>query len=364
MIEENGYDKMPVIVLDADNWHHGVIGIVSSRITEKFSKPSILVSFEGNPTKERLPDDVGKGSGRSVKGMNLVDALCACKDLLLKFGGHELAAGLSVTRENLPLFREAINKYAESTLTEEDLIPSVSADMELSGDDIDMGLAEQIRMLEPFGVGNPTPAFIIKEAVVSDISGVSDGKHTRLALASGKRVLPAMYFSVSPDSLGIFVGDKVDVLFNIDINEYNGRRNTQLLIRDLKKVNPGDTKRDREIVRFKEIWSGGAFSSGEGVYPSRTDFITVYRYIISKIRDGEGRLTVDNILADFSDMHECADIGYIKLRVIIKVMQEMNIVGIEELSDAEYIFTEYRKKEKSDLGKSHLLRKLRGQQYD
>ena len=364
MIEENGYDKMPVIVLDADTWHHGVIGIVSSRITEKFSKPSILVSFEGNPTKDGLPDDVGKGSGRSVKGMNLVDALCACKDLLLKFGGHELAAGLSVTRENLPLFREAINKYAESALSEEDLIPSVSADIELAGDDIDITLAEQLRMLEPFGVGNPTPAFIIREAVVSDISGVSDGKHTRLALATGKKALQAMYFSVSPDTLGISVGDKIDVLFNLDINEYNGRRNVQLLVRDLKKTNPGNTKKAREVARFQEIWSGDKYSSLEAVYPSREDFASVYRYLVSMIRVGKGRLCVDGMLEDFKDIRECAEIGYIKLKVIIKVMQEMNLIGIEELSDSEFIFTEYRKREKADLSKSYLLKKLRAQQYD
>ena len=124
-IEKRGYDKMPVIVLEANDWHHGVIGIVSSRITEKYAKPSILVSFDGNMGSQPSPDDIGKGSGRSVKGMNLVDALYHCDDKLVRFGGHELAAGLSVTRANLEEFRKAINEYALNAIGGEDLVPTI-----------------------------------------------------------------------------------------------------------------------------------------------------------------------------------------------------------------------------------------------
>ena len=122
-IEKYDIENNPVIVLDADNWHHGVIGIVSSRITEKFSRPSILVSFEGNEGSEACADDVGKGSGRSIKGMNLVDALCYCSDHLVKFGGHELAAGLSVTRGELANFISKINEYARNNLSSDDMVP-------------------------------------------------------------------------------------------------------------------------------------------------------------------------------------------------------------------------------------------------
>ena len=127
-IDNLNIDDNPVIVLDADHWHHGVIGIVSSRITEKYSRPSILVSFEGNEGDTPSPDDIGKGSGRSIKGMNLVDALCYCSEHLVKFGGHELAAGLSVKRCELDNFRALINEYAKNNLSQDDMIPTVEAD--------------------------------------------------------------------------------------------------------------------------------------------------------------------------------------------------------------------------------------------
>ena len=115
LIESIDINENPVIVLDANDWHHGVIGIVSSRITEKYCRPSILVSFEGNDDGATPEDSIGKGSGRSIKGLNLVDALCYCQDHLVKFGGHDLAAGLSVTRAQLPAFRKKINEYAKTT---------------------------------------------------------------------------------------------------------------------------------------------------------------------------------------------------------------------------------------------------------
>ena len=127
LIEKNGLDKDAIIVLNADGWHHGVIGIVASRITEKYSRPTILVSFEnddGSPSSS----DIGKGSGRSVKGLNLVDALCYCSEYLVKFGGHELAAGLSVERKHIEDFRRKINEYAIENLSEDAMIPTLEAD--------------------------------------------------------------------------------------------------------------------------------------------------------------------------------------------------------------------------------------------
>ena len=160
-IEKYDIEKNPVIVLDADNWHHGVIGIVASRITEKYARPAILVSFEGNESETPSPDDVGKGSGRSIKGMNLVDALYHCSEHLVKFGGHELAAGLSVTRSELDTFRRLINEYAINNLSEKDMIQTVEADCELDFTDVNLALAKGIQLLEPYGVSNPIPAFVL-----------------------------------------------------------------------------------------------------------------------------------------------------------------------------------------------------------
>ena len=111
---EHDFERDPIIILDDEEWHHGIIGIVASRITEKYACPSILISFEGNGS-EKSGEDFGKGSGRSVKGLNLVDALSECSDLLEKFGGHELAAGLTIKRENLPEFKRRLNDCARES---------------------------------------------------------------------------------------------------------------------------------------------------------------------------------------------------------------------------------------------------------
>ncbi len=351
----------PVIVLSADNWHHGVIGIVASRITEKFCCPSILVSFEGG---EKLPGgvDVGKGSGRSIKGMNLVDALCHCSDLLVKFGGHELAAGLSVTRENLPLFREKINQYAKENLKEDDMVPTVEADLSVSFDEVNMSLAEALRSLEPYGVGNPIPTFAMYGVTVSDITPVSEGKHTRLTLTKDGMDLTAMFFSASAQSLGLFVGDCADLIFTIDVNDWMGRRSVQLIVKDIRASEKQTEKNDGEKARFAEIWAGESFSSEEDILPDRNDFAAVYRLVLASSRMGIDTLSHREICAKASSPAEGRRIGYIKLKIIIKVLTELNVVGIEEKKDELYTFHLHYSSAKTDLEKSNLLRRLRSQQ--
>ena len=359
--EEMDLEKNPVVVLSADNWHHGVIGIVASRITERFCCPSILVSFEGG---ENTADGVavGKGSGRSIKGMNLVDALCHCSDLLVKFGGHELAAGLSVTRENLPLFREKINAFARENLSEADMVPTVEADLEVNFEDVNMALAESLRALEPYGVGNPIPTFAMYGVSVSDISPVSDGKHTRLTLSKDGRDLTAMFFSVSPKSLDIFVGDSADLIFNLDVNDWMGRRSVQLIVKDIRASEKQNAMHGNERERFQQIWGGAPFDPSEDVLPDRNDFAAVYRLILSSSRIGIDTLSHREICAKASAGADGRHIGYIKLKIIIKVLTELNVVGITESEDELYTFHLHYTSAKTDLEKSSLLRRLRVQQ--
>ncbi len=358
-IELQGLDVDPVIVLDADGWHHGVIGIVASRITEKYSRPTILVSFE--TLDDGLSSDMGKGSGRSIKGLNLVDALSYCSDYLVKFGGHELAAGLSVTRENLPRFREMINEYARKNLCEEDMIPTAEADCRVSLKDVNMALAEALQILEPYGVGNPMPNFVMYGVNVSEISAVSEGKHTRLILGEGKNTVCAMYFSNSPSSLGIYNGDKVDLLFNIDINEWFGRRNVQLIVKDVKPSESQDKINEAERRRFDEIWNGASFSKDECILPDRDDFAAVYRYIVLSVRNGTSVLSHKDITSAFLRSHDHLNIGYVKLKIIIKVFRELNLIGIDDIAPEVYKFKVHYSTSKTDLEKSNLMRRLRGQ---
>ena len=361
MIEKYDVENNPVIVLDADHWHHGVIGIVSSRITEKYCRPSILVSFEGNEPDVPFEENVGKGSGRSVKGMNLVDALCYCSNHLVKFGGHELAAGLSVKRCELDKFRELINDYARENLSENDMVPTMEIDSIISFSDVSLSLAEGLQILEPYGVGNPIPVFALKGITVNELSGISDSKHTKFVFGDGRHTISAIYFSNSPDSLDIYVGDKADILFNIDINEWGGRRSVQLIIRDIKPSASQAASDVTDRERFEQIKSGAPIAKSEDVIPSRDDFAMVYKLFLSSLRSGINTMTHREIMSKINHMHSAKKLNYIKLKFIIMIMKELNIVFLEEPEDEVYVYNIHYTSNKTHLDKSNLLRKLRSQ---
>ena len=367
-IMQEAYDKIdtldiknnPVIVLNADDWHHGVIGIVSSRITEKYSRPSILVSFEGNDEDTDHLENVGKGSGRSIKGMNLVDALCYCSEHLVKFGGHELAAGLSVTREQLPLFIEKINEFARANLSEEDMVPVIEADCEMDFADASLALADSLQLLEPYGVGNPVPQFIMRNVTVSEVSGVSDNKHTRFTLTDGKTGLSAMYFSNSPADLGVFAGDKVDILFNIGINEWQDRKSVQLIIRDIKVAMSSESQYKLNRQKFEDIKAGATFTQDDGYLPEREDFVVAYKFLQNSLHAGVDTFTHKELLSKLASTAS-SEIGYVKLKFIIMIFKEMNILQIDEFEDEKYRFKLHYSTTKKNLSKSSILKKLRSQ---
>ena len=358
--KEHNFADDPVIVLDDDSWHHGVIGIVSSRVTERYGLPSILVSFEGCG-EGKSDDDVGKGSGRSIKGMNLVGALQACADTLLKYGGHELAAGLSVSRGKLADFRQRINEYARTHLSEEALTPTVEADLALLPSELDMNLASELRRyLEPYGTENPLPVFALFSAKVEEIVPVGGGKHTRLVLRDGDRYITAMYFSHETEKLDLYPGEKVDLLFSLDINEWGGKRTVQLIVRDLRPAEKERSEEKEAQNRFSEIMSGGAFTPEEDVVPGHDDFAAVYTVIRRLVRGGKDAFSIRSMRAQL-----CAagyDIGYIKLKFIFSIFREMNILGIEEIAEETYRFRLKFNTTKTDLEKSNILRQLRARE--
>jgi hypothetical protein len=139
------------------------------------------------------------------------------------------------------------------------MVQTVEADCELTFSDVNLALAKGIQLLEPYGVSNPIPGFVLRGVTVNDITGISEGKHSRISLGNGKYSISGMYFSNSPDSLGIFVGDKVDVLFNLDVNEWGGRESVQLIVRDIRVSNAQLDEWELERARFEEIKSGERF---------------------------------------------------------------------------------------------------------
>lgn len=361
---EHDFEKDPVIVLSDKTWHHGVIGIVASRITEKYKCPSILVSFEGeenNGSKE----DVGKGSGRSVKGLNLVEALTYCSDLLVKYGGHELAAGLTVTRENLAEFKERINDYARERLTLDSAASSLNADIELLPSDIDMRSAKELYAFEPFGVSNPVPVFLMRNLIVSSATNVGGGKHARLMLNKDNYMFQAMFFRRSIADIDIFEGDNVDVMFSLDVNSFQGKETLQFIIKD---ITLSESQFEREIEdreKSAAILSGAYdFKNATSqdvidIVPTREDFRIVYNTLRRELRMEHNIFSIRALLKLLSE--DGYDFKYIKLKLIIKVFQELNLLSVDELDrDRElYMFKYVYIKNKTDLDKSNLYRKIK-----
>ncbi len=214
-------DKLRTLVLAGENWHAGVIGIVAGRILEEFYRPSIVIAFDG---------DVGKGSGRSVRGFDLHAALASCAKHLIQFGGHRMAAGLTVARAKLFDFMTAFEQYARANLRDEDLVPELEIAAECRIGDLDERTAARIAAMAPFGIGNPMPVFATRGARVID-KRVMKEQHLRLRLADGAKVVTAMGWRMA-DRFGE-IGDTADVAFQVGFNTWNGRRELQLTIKDI-----------------------------------------------------------------------------------------------------------------------------------
>ena len=217
-----------IIVIPHEEWHHGIVGIVSSKITEKFYKPSILFAVD---------KDEAKGSGRSVSGFNLFDALENSSDLLEKFGGHELAAGLTIKSENIEAFRHKINDYAKNSIEEAMLVPTILLDAAIKVPYITIDTVHEINRLQPFGVDNPAPSFAVKNIKIHKISVMSEGKHLRMTLLKDGKYLDAVGFGMGEYYHHLEEGDFIDVAFALDINDYKGFQNVQLILKDIKKLN-------------------------------------------------------------------------------------------------------------------------------
>ena len=215
--------KRRSIVLASESWHPGVIGIVASRMVDIFHRPTILIALnEGN----------GRGSGRSIPAFHLHDALRACSEHLVKFGGHRHAAGLSIEQSTLESFVARFDEVAGGLLSPEDLVPELSVDLVLKPGDVDCGLAEAIAKLAPFGMGNPEPVFVMEGARVED-KRVLKGRHLKLRLAAGGKYLDAIGFNMADRE---DLPDHIDVAFSLEANEWNGRKNVQLKLREFKKA--------------------------------------------------------------------------------------------------------------------------------
>lgn len=320
------------IVLASEDWHQGVIGIAASRLTEAFGVPAVMICLDG---------DRGKGSCRSCGGFNLFDALSACAEYLEGFGGHTLAAGLTIRRENIEGFRAALAEYYRKNP------PTETAAMELTlcvdnPELLRMGCVEDLEQLEPCGVGNPRPLLGLLGAVLTELTPIGGGRHVRMQLDKFGQSYEAVFFNHSADSLGLRVGDSVDAAFYPQINEFRGRRNVQLLLQALR---PHDGAAAADILRGTLPDFAGDF------LPERADFAQLWRAL--EARGGSVSALRDRIF----DLL-CPGCREETVSLCLKIFEELDLVRLTSTEDSLTVDCLPRA-EKADLERSPLLQRLR-----
>ena len=227
-IKEKNLEEKNTIVLGGNNWHHGVVGIVASKITELYYKPTLLICYENN-------EFIGKGSGRSIPGFDLHEALTKCKDILDGFGGHSMAVGLNVSKDNLHKLAEKFEELAENANIE-NLYPVIKIDSQINLDDISIQTIESLEALEPMGEANKMPIFSIKKIKIDSIRALTQGKHLKLVLKDNKnKYINAIGFNLGQLSNEFKIGDVIDVAGNLEINSFNGVNSVQINIKDITK---------------------------------------------------------------------------------------------------------------------------------
>lgn len=224
-IERDNLENNTTITLLGKNWHHGVIGIVASKITEMYYKPSILLCEE---------DGIGKGSGRSIPGFDLYETLTECKDSIDRFGGHEMAVGITIDKEKFEEFREKFEEKAKEKHIEE-IIPILKIDSQLSLDEIDKQTVDSLKAIEPFGEENKNPLFLFKNLKIDSIRALTEGKHLKLTVKENKNIVNAIGFNLGTLANEYKIGDKVDIVGNLEMNSFNGVDSIQINIKDIMK---------------------------------------------------------------------------------------------------------------------------------
>ncbi len=225
-IKEEHLDEGNTIIVGGENWHHGVIGIVSSKITENYFKPSILLSFE--------EDGIGKGSGRSIPGFDLHEALSRCTDTIEKFGGHSMAVGITIRKEKFLQFRKEFEQIAKEAHIDE-IVPIIQVDSKIDVKDINKDVVESLKQLEPFGEGNRMPVFAFKNLRIDSIRALSEGKHLKLTLKDNNTIINGIGFNLGNLAEEYRIGDKIDVVGVLEINSFNGVESLQINMKDIMR---------------------------------------------------------------------------------------------------------------------------------
>ncbi len=326
------YENERILVVANEDFHAGVIGIVASRVAERFGKPTIIISIDKNGE--------GKGSGRSIGGVSLYNAISYCEDMLIRFGGHELAAGLSISSEKIAEFREKINEWALTNHPTLQRLP-IKIDTPVILDNINAQDVEDLEMLAPYGHGNPLPLFLLEKAVIEDIYPLSEGKHTRIKLRQNNSVLYAVMFNQNIHNFCYYKGDCVDIALSLSV--YEGK-NGDVISGKIKDIRPAGMSEDfiADVELFDALCCNAKLSNEQKnkLLPLRSDAADVYKFI-------KNGLKVQDLRPVFYKLGE-KRAG--KILVSLKAFCELGFISCESLENnvQEYKLNEIQQKKDLD----------------
>ena len=322
MIEQMPEEDRRALVLASETWHQGVVGIVASRLSEKYSRPSFMIHLNGG---------VGKGSCRSWGGFNLFAALESCSDLLLGFGGHELAAGFTIDAANIPAFRARMNQYAAEYWVGKAPESTLEIDVELHQPGrVTLQEVEALAALEPYGSGNARPLFCLMGATLLRMQNVGQNRHLKLRLGKGSAQFDGIFFSTNTAACGCQEGDRVDAAFYLQVNEFRGSRTVQLQMVDIRP-SLSASSREQECLTLLAQCTGGETVSAKNarrMLPSREQYAAVWRTLVHMTPEGALHTAYLPLLRSLSAALGKTD-SFLRSAFCLAVFQERGLLQLE-----------------------------------
>lgn len=307
IIDSNDLSHKNVITVSGDGWHHGIVGIVASKLVERYGKPAIVFSRDCENYR---------GSGRSVEGFNLFEVIASASTAAEFFGGHELAAGVTVRAEKLEEFCNLLCEYADSV---PEVCPSINLDCKLRPEVIGVELAELLEWLEPYGAGNPAPLFGLYNAKISGIVPLKGGKYIKLNVTRDGYSFSVLVFMYSVDSFPFVVGDFIDIAFNLEAGEFAGSKRATLNARHLRPHGIDEDLYFNSLYAYNALQSGNINNTEAAlIYPDRDDFKTVFSYL---------RRVGAPVLTESVVFHTPLPVG--KVMTVLDVFCEMGLISVD-----------------------------------
>lgn len=301
-----------MLIVWGEGWHQGVMGIVASRLLDRFGKPTLLFSIN---------DGIAKGSGRSLEGFSLIDAITNCSEDLTQYGGHVLAAGLTIKEEHLDKFYNCIQNYAKENYSIMP-VPGYNIDCPLSSNDLTVSNIQSLDALAPFGAGNSSPIFVLRGLNLTGIYPTSDQKHLRLRFSKGGRDINTIYFRMAEERFPYQTGMLLDAVVDIDINEWNGSLQLSIKIKDLRPSNYPEQEgiiSSQKYLSYKRGENDKNFDNKE-ILPTRDELETVYKFLRSKKEYSYGVVPLWEELLPYN-------IDIAKLYVILDIFTESGLIA-------------------------------------